>query len=109
VAWLRWVCSLAELSVRTGLSEEVAAATVRDLAARRLVEPLGVSRRDVLRTLGLGAASAAVAIPVIRSIVVPTAAQAVSCLALGDVCTTNGQCCSNFCDMFGTPHVCENP
>jgi hypothetical protein len=72
------VCSLSEMSARTGVSEEVVAVTVRDLAARHLVEPLGVSRRDVLRTLGVGAASAAVAIPVIRSIVVPTAAQAVS-------------------------------
>jgi hypothetical protein len=72
------VRSLSEISVSTGLSEEVAAATVRNLAARHLVEPLGVSRREVLRTLGVGAASAAVAIPVIRSIVVPTAAQASS-------------------------------
>jgi hypothetical protein len=103
------VCSLSEISARTGLGEEVAAATVRDLVARHLVEPLGVSRRDVLRTLGVGAASAAVAIPVIRSIVVPTAAQATTCLAIGDVCTSNGQCCSNFCDAFQTPKVCQNP
>jgi hypothetical protein len=103
------VRSLAEISARTGLSEEVVAATVRDLAARHLVEPLGVSRRDVLRTLGVGAASAAAAIPVIRSIVVPTAAQAVSCLAVGDVCKNSGECCSNFCDTFETPNVCANP
>jgi hypothetical protein len=72
------VCSLKEIGARTGLSEAVAAATVRDLAARHLLEPFGVNRRDVLRTLGVGAASSAVAIPVIRSIVVPTAAQASS-------------------------------
>jgi hypothetical protein len=94
------VCSLSEISARTGSSEEVAAATVRDLAARHLVEPLGVSRRDVLRTFGVGAASAAVAIPVIRSIAVPIAAQAVSCLANGDACTTYGQCCSGVCHQL---------
>jgi hypothetical protein len=100
------VCSLSEISARTGSSEEVAAATVRDLAARHLVEPLGVSRRDVLRTFGVGAASAAVAIPVIRSI----AAQAVSCLANGDACTTYGQCCSGVCrQLVPGITVCRAP
>jgi hypothetical protein len=85
------VCSLSEISARTGLGEEVAAATVGDLAARHLLEPLGVSRRDVLRTLGVGAASAAIAIPLIRSIVVPTAAQAATCLPVLSVCTSNAR------------------
>ena len=52
------------------------------------------SRRDFLRALGTGAAFT---LPVVVGIVVPTPAQAASCLATGMVCSSNFQCCSNLC------------
>jgi hypothetical protein len=53
------------------------------------------SRRELLRTLGLGAA---VALPMVTSIVVPGVADAQSCLPEGASCTLNSQCCSFNCN-----------
>ena len=55
----------------------------------------GMSRRDMVRTLGI---AAAVAVPLITSIVSPTAVQAATCFHAGHTCTSNGQCCSLHCD-----------
>lgn len=57
-------------------------------------DKLGVSRREVMRRLGL---AAAIALPVVTSIVAPTAAQAANCLPSGTVCTSSAQCCSGLC------------
>ena len=54
----------------------------------------GLSRREVMRRIGL---TAAVALPVVTSIVAPTAAQAANCFASGQACTTSAQCCSGIC------------
>ena len=54
----------------------------------------GMTRRQMVRTLGL---AAVVAVPLITSIVAPTTAQAVSCLANGQACSTPGECCSGLC------------
>jgi hypothetical protein len=54
----------------------------------------GLSRREVMRRIGL---TAAVALPVVTSIVAPTAAQASNCLASGQACTSAAQCCSGLC------------
>jgi hypothetical protein len=59
----------------------------------------GMSRRQLMRSLGL---AAAISIPVITSIIAPTAAQAASCTALTNrdndcPCTINSQCASNCC------------
>jgi hypothetical protein len=77
--------------------------------AKLLEEPIkmppsvlgGASRRELLRTLGLGAAAA---VPVVLSIKVPAAAQAASCLPAGSPCTNDSQCCSGAC--FTSPGVC---
>ena len=61
----------------------------------------GLNRRDVVRALGL---AAVVAIPLVTSIVAPTAAQAATCLPTGSPCATGAQCCSGICS--GTPLVC---
>ena len=56
----------------------------------------GISRRHLMRRLGV----AAVALPVIVSIIAPTPASAVSCpgkTSSGGGCTGNGTCCSNVC------------
>ncbi|MSP59307.1 MAG: PqqD family protein [Myxococcales bacterium] len=54
------------------------------------------SRRNVLRQIGL-IAGAAVALPIVQSIVAPSVAQAASCLGPGQVCGVDGDCCSNLC------------
>jgi hypothetical protein len=52
----------------------------------------GMSRRQMARSLGLGAA---VALPVITSILVPTPAQAATCLAPGQPCSPVTLCCTS--------------
>ncbi|MDX1562662.1 MAG: PqqD family peptide modification chaperone [Gammaproteobacteria bacterium] len=51
-------------------------------------------RRRVLKMLAAGVAAA---LPVISAIVVPTPAQAQSCLPMGFICSSNSQCCSGLC------------
>jgi hypothetical protein len=67
------------------------------LLAEQIHAPQGgdkVSRREVMRRLGWGAA---VALPLVTSIVAPTAVEAASCLSTGSPCTTSAQCCSGVC------------
>lgn len=54
----------------------------------------GLSRRELMRAVGLAAAAS---LPVVTSILAPTAAQAASCLVAGSTCTTSAQCCSGLC------------
>jgi len=54
----------------------------------------GLSRREVMKRIGL---TAAVALPVVTSIVAPKAAQAANCLASGQACSSPAQCCSGLC------------
>ena len=54
----------------------------------------GLSRREVIKRIGL---AAAVALPVVTSIIAPTAANAANCIPSGQACTTSGQCCSGLC------------
>jgi Coenzyme PQQ synthesis protein D (PqqD) len=56
-----------------------------------------LSRREVMRRLGWGAA---VALPLVTSIVAPTAVEAASCLGTGSACTASAQCCSGVCAAF---------
>lgn len=58
----------------------------------------GISRREVIRRLG---AAAAVALPVVTSIVAPRAVEAATCGRTGLPCTTSTQCCSGIC-QFGS-------
>jgi len=64
---------------------------LRDPIARG-ARSVSMSRRDVVKTLGIGAAVSA---PLVFSIVAPDAAQAVSCIAAGQPCFTGGpqNCC----------------
>jgi len=59
----------------------------------------GMSRREMVRVLGL---AAVVAVPVVTSIVAPTPAQAATCLPSGAACSTSAQCCSGLCQPGGT-------
>ena len=63
-----------------------------------------LNRRQVIRALGM---TAIVAVPLVTSIVAPTAAQAATCIASGLACTSSLQCCppgSGVCS--GTPSKC---
>lgn len=69
--------------------------------AQLLVAPMSrasngkaISRREVMRRIGV---SAAVALPLVTSIIAPRAANAVNCRATGQSCTANAECCSNNC------------
>jgi hypothetical protein len=70
--------------------------------ARLLEEPIrpstspvtAISRREVIRRVGL---AAAVALPMVTSIIAPKAAQAANCTPNGGTCNGNGNCCSHNC------------
>jgi hypothetical protein len=73
-------------------------AQLADLSRNQLKH---VSRRQLMRTLGIGAV---VAVPLITSIISPTAQAANSCLSSGSVCSSNVQCCPQgvgICDGSG--------
>jgi transposase len=60
---------------------------------------LGMSRREAVRRIGLGAA---IALPVVISITAPTPAQALSCVQSGQPCATTAECCAGLtCPMNG--------
>lgn len=67
-----------------------------------------ISRREAVRRLGLGAA---LAMPVVMSIVAPTAASAATCIGNGQPANCNmneasSACCSMCCNLTPTPDVC---
>lgn len=68
------------------------------------IEP-GISRRQMIRRLGL---SSATALPIVASIVAPPAISAQSCRANDAPCTASAQCCSNCCkDVGGGVNQCK--
>ena len=58
---------------------------------------LGMTRRQMMRNLGL---AAAVAVPLVTSIVAPTAAEASTCLPAGSNCPNANILCCNSCDVI---------
>jgi len=60
-----------------------------------------ISRREVIKRVGL---AAAVSVPLISSVISPTPAQAATCVAKGGACTSSLQCCSKVCNT--TTHKC---
>jgi hypothetical protein len=95
------VCKL-EQEMKTPVPEDVVWLALQQLGkARLLAEKIDapetgkrISRREVIRRLGWGAA---VALPLVTSIVAPTAVEAASCLSTGSACTSSAQCCSGVC------------
>ena len=63
-------------------------------AVRRPASAPPVTRRELIRRLGLAAAAA---LPLVTSIVAPTPAQAASPLGSGQPCTSSAQCASGVC------------
>ena len=72
------------------------------LADRGLVDaaskPPSAPRRELLRRL---AATTALALPSVISVLAPTPAEAQTCLADGQMCLNNAECCSGDCDNGG--------
>jgi len=70
--------------------------------------PAGLSRREVLKRLGV---AAAVAIPLVTTIVTPAGGQGASCLSLSDPCVTTSQCCSGLicCGGDASDPTCRVP
>ena len=91
------------------MDEELVWMALRKLAKAGLLlnrmPPLGtkidLSRRSLIQKVGV---AAALALPAVASIVVPTPAEAVSCLKNGKPCTLDSQCCSRRCN---NTHVCS--
>lgn len=63
----------------------------------------GMSRREMVRALGI---AAAVGAPLITSIVSPTPVQAVTCVPRNGNCTTTSQCCPGLVCNTG-PNKCQ--
>ena len=55
----------------------------------------GISRREVIRRIGI---AASVSLPIVTSIIAPKAAHAINCRASGQGCTASAQCCSGVCN-----------
>ena len=55
-----------------------------------------ISRRELIRRAG---AAAAIALPIISSIVIPDAVQAATCRPSNAACTSSAQCCSGVCNI----------
>ncbi len=93
---------LLEEEMKTPMADEVVWLALEQLRKSRLLqEPwatpahLGqMSRRVMVRRLGI---AAAVTVPLVTSIMAPTAVAAASCLPSGTTCTSDAQCCSNSC------------
>ncbi len=62
-----------------------------------------ISRRDLMRKIGK---ITAIALPVVTSMLIPTAARAASCFPLGHGCSLGAQCCSGHCGIQGISLVC---
>src|SRR5690242_19602799 len=85
---------------QTAVDESLVWLALKQLDQARLLEEriavdqlVDVSRRAVLRNLGL---AAAVALPVVASLLVPEAVKAGSCKPSGAACKTASECCSGF-------------
>jgi hypothetical protein len=67
------------------------------LLEERVEWPAGLprmSRREAVRHIGIGAA---IAIPLVTSIIAPTPAQAATCKSRCTGCSTSSECCSGVC------------
>jgi hypothetical protein len=99
------MAAILEQGSNTPVPEAVVWLALQQLAKARLLAD-GVegpsaggrlSRREVMRRMGW---AAAVTLPLVTSIVVPTASQAATCLPSGSPCTSSAQCCSGVCFGF---------
>jgi hypothetical protein len=98
----REIARLLERELLAPCPEDVVWLALRQLDSLHLLEqPItlpaqlaGMSRRQMIRNLGV---AAAVAVPLVTSIISPTAVQAATCLHGGATCGTAAECCSAIC------------
>ena len=85
------------------VDEAMVCLALAQLRRRHLLKPFGsptvrarstLTRREAIRRFGIGAA---VAVPLIVTIVAPFPGQAGSCRGVGATCGTGSQCCSGVC------------
>jgi hypothetical protein len=96
------MCQLLEDQMNTPVADEVVWFALDQLRDSHLLQESfarparlqQVSRRTLMKRLGL---AAALTMPLVTSIVAPTAASAATCGASGTPCTVNSNCCSNNC------------
>jgi len=74
--------------------DQLARAHLLQSKTRKWSAQSGISRRELVLRMGT---AAAIALPVVSSIVAPEAVQAATCLGSGQVCSTGPQCCSFVC------------
>lgn len=91
---------LLEEELKTPVKEEVVWLALEQLGKTHLLNKRvtllqpGMTRREVMKRMGL---AAAVALPAVTSIVAPTAVQAATCVKSGLPCGTSSECCSGLC------------
>ena len=103
-------CRSLSLECDSPVDETVVGYAINQFAKDHLLEDAvtpafmisGLNRRQMVRTLGL---AAAVAVPVVTSILAPTPAQAATCVPTGGACNVSGECCSGVC-TGGPPGTC---
>ncbi len=94
------MAQLLERELKTPVKEEVVWLALEQLGKTHLLSKRvtlaqqGMTRREVMKRMGL---AAAVALPVVTSIVAPTAVQAATCKNSGQPCSTSSECCSGLC------------
>lgn len=102
-------CSLLTRDLNTQVDENLVRYAIDQFSADNLLEAEtsmpafmipGLSRRQMVRTLGL---AAAVAVPLVTSIIAPTPAQAATCIPSGGDCSTSLCCPNSVC----TNNVCS--
>ena len=99
------IATLLEGELKTGLVDEgIVWYALGQLSKNHLLEEslapptalAGMNRRQMVRKLGF---AALVAVPLVTSIIAPTPAQAVTCIAMGQPCPNDPvNCCNNFCN-----------
>jgi hypothetical protein len=92
--------SVADIAAATATTPEAVDHAIEQLSGRDLVEGIGDhSRREAVK-LVLTAGAVGAALPIVKSIVAPTPAQAgvPSCLPNGAGCAIDDQCCSLNCN-----------
>lgn len=92
---------LLDREAQTEVAEQLVWAALEQLERSHLLEGMvqrparmqGMSRRELIRSLGIGAA---LALPAVVSIVAPTAAEAASttCAPVGGKCSVDSDCCA---------------
>ena len=98
-----------ERMVWLALADLQKAQLLQDRVSFAAIAHAGTSRRDLLKRIGLGAA---VAVPVVAGIALPTPAQAATCVGFMDACTKKSQCCDsnhNCSSNGGAQKFCQPP